>query len=162
MAAEKIFERVNDEHDRRDFQDPECGQRDRVGDKKLDHRGHQKGGERAQIRDGVRRECQVFAKIKEDERHRRDRDGGKDEPAAQENAETISEIIQRLDQERIDLALANVAGDLPFVFGGRDEIRDDDREKVIVNHRTVVVAVHAAAGFLENGAPEKDGAGQRD
>ncbi len=89
-------------------------------------------------------------------------DGGEDEPAAQENTETISEIIQRLDQERIDLALANVAGDLPFVFGGRDEIRDDDREKVIVNHRTVVVAVHAAAGFLENGAPEKDSAGQRD
>ena len=40
LAAEKIFEGVDDENDRGDLKNPERQQRDRVGDKKLDERGH--------------------------------------------------------------------------------------------------------------------------
>jgi hypothetical protein len=32
-----------------------------------------------------------------------------------------------LVSKRVDLAFANVGGDLPFVLGWRDEIADEDR-----------------------------------
>jgi len=38
-------------------------------------------------------------KIKENRRDRQNRDGGINQPAAQENAEAVAEIIDRLGQE---------------------------------------------------------------
>ena len=56
---------------------------------------------------------------------------------------------------------ADIGGDLPFVLSRSDEIRDQNREQIIVDHRAVVVALHAAAVFVKNRAPKEDGAGQR-
>src|ERR1700730_3067688 len=99
--------------------------------------------------------------IKKDKRDRRQGDEGVNEPAAHKNAEPVSEVAHRFGQQRVDLALANVGCDLPFVLGWRDQIADQQREQVIINHRAVVVAVQAAAALVINGAPEKNAAGQR-
>src|SRR6266446_2046343 len=100
--------------------------------------------------------------IKKDKRDRRERDERVNESAAEKNAEPISEITHRLGEKRIDLSFANVSRDLPFVLGRRDQIADEDREQVIINHRTVVVAVQAAATLFKHRAPKKHGAGERD
>src|SRR5207245_7851625 len=51
---------------------------------------------------------------------------------------------------------------LPFGFGRRDQIADQDHEQIIINHRAVVVAVQAAAALFEDRAPKEHGAGERD
>src|ERR1051326_6109260 len=40
LAAEEILERINDEHDGRDFQNPKCPHRQAIGDEELNKRGH--------------------------------------------------------------------------------------------------------------------------
>ena len=57
---------------------------------------------------------------------------------------------------------ADVGCDLPFVFGRRDQIADQDREQIVINHRAIVVAVQAAAALFEDCAPEKNCPGKRD
>ena len=74
----------------------------------------------------------------------------------------VREITHRLGEQRIDLAFANVGGDLPFVLCWDDQIADQNREQIIINHRAVIVAVQSAAALLEHRRPEKHGAGQRD
>src|SRR5438552_6529454 len=98
-----------------------------------------------------------MAKIKENHDDGRNRDCGENQTATQENAETVSEIADRLGQKRIDLAFADVRCNLPFIFGWRDQVRDDDRKQIIIDHRAIIVAVHPAAGFPKNRAPEKNG-----
>ena len=44
---------------------------------------------------------------------------------------------------------------------GVTRLRNEQHEQVVIDHRAVVVAVQAAAAFLKNRAPEKDGSGQR-
>ena len=92
LAAEEIFEGVNDEHDRGDLENPERHERDRVGDKKLNERSHEQRSKRAKIGDGMGRQREVIAKVKQDRRDRRNGHGGENEPAAQEDAEPVSEI----------------------------------------------------------------------
>src|SRR5450631_3636581 len=101
-----------------------------------------------------------MTEVEKDERDRRQGDRGVNEACAEKNAEAIGEITHRLGQKRIDLALANIGGDLPFILGRRYQVAHQEREQVIINHRSVVVTVQAAAAFVKNGAPEKDGAGQ--
>src|SRR5262245_6290473 len=102
-----------------------------------------------------------MAKIEEDGRDREDRDRGVNQPTAQKNAEAIGEITHRLGQEGIDLTLANVGGNLPFVLGRGDEVAHQNREQIIINHRTVVVAAHTTAAFAENRPPKEDCADER-
>ena len=161
LAAEEIFEAVNDEDDGRDLENPERHHGKRVGEEKLDQSRHEERNERREPGHGVVRQNDETAEIEEDRGDRQDRDRGVNQPAAQENAETVAEITHRLGQEGIDLTLANVGRDLPFVLGRRDEVADQDREQVVVDHRTVVVAAHAAAALAENRAPKEDGADQR-
>src|ERR1700719_5366460 len=99
--------------------------------------------------------------IKKDKRDRRERDERVNESAAEKNAEPISQITHRLGEKRIDLSFANVGRDLPFVLGRRDQIADEDREQVIINHRPVVVAVLAATAVYDYRAPKTHGAGER-
>ena len=108
------------------------------------------------------READVVAEVEKDERDRQDRDERVNESPAEKDAEAVGEIAERLGQEGIDLTFANVGCDLPFVLGRRDEIRDEDHQQVVVDHRPVVVALHAAAFLGEDGAPEEDGARERD
>src|SRR6266446_1787835 len=98
-----------------------------------------------------------MAEIKENHDDGRDRDCRENQTATQENAETVGEIADRLGQKGIDLAFADVRCNLPFIFCWRDQVRDDDRKQIIIDHRTIVVAVHPAAGFSKNRAPEKNG-----
>ena len=69
------------------------------------------------------------------------------------------EITHRLREQRVDLAFPNVCGYLPFVLCWDDQIADQNREQIIINHRAVIVAVQSAATLLEHGRPEKYGAG---
>ena len=100
--------------------------------------------------------------INKDKRDRRQRDECVNQASAHKNAEAISEITHRFREKRIDLSLANVGGDLPFVLGRRDEIAHQKRQQIIINHRTVIVAVQLSAAFLEHGTPQENRAGQRD
>ena len=74
----------------------------------------------------------------------------------------VREITHRLREQRIDLAFPNVGGYLPFVLCWDDQVADQNREQIIINHRAVIVAVQSAATLLEHSRPEKYGAGQRD
>ena len=73
----------------------------------------------------------------------------------------VREITHRLGEQRIDLAFPNVGGYLPFVLCWDDQVADQNREQIIINHRAVIVAVQPAATLLEHGRPEKHGAGER-
>ena len=98
--------------------------------------------------------------INKDQRYRRQCDEGVNQSAAHKDTEPIREIAHRFREKRIDLPLADVGGDLPFVFCRRDEIAHQNREQVIIDHRAIVVTVQPAASLFEDGAPEKNGAGQ--
>src|ERR1700730_14566394 len=95
--------------------------------------------------------------IKKDERNRRQGDECVNETAAHKNAKPVSEIAHRFGEQRVDLALANVGSDLQCVLGRSHHIADHQGEKVIINHRAVVVAVQTTAALVKNGAPEKNG-----
>jgi hypothetical protein len=110
----------------------------------------------------VIRERDVVSEINKDQRDGRQRDECVNQTAAHKNAEAISEITHRFREKRIDLSLANVGRDLPFIFRGRDEIAYQKHQQIIVNDRTVIVPVQAAAAFFENRAPQKNRARQRD
>jgi ABC-2 type transport system permease protein len=161
LAAEKIFKRVNDEDDGRDFQDPEGHHGEAVGDEKLHERRHHHRQAAVDIGQCMIRQRNVAPEINKNEGDGRQGDYGVNETAAQKDAESIREITHRLGQERIDLTFANIGCDLPFVFGGRDEVADQEREQIIINHRTVVIAVHPAAALAKDRAPEKHRAGER-
>src|SRR5882724_807553 len=162
LAAQEIFERVNNENDGGDFQDPERHHRERIGDKELDERRHQHRQRREHVSHRVVRERDVVVEIEKNHRDRRQRDEGVNKPATAKNTEPVGEITHRLSQERVDLTFANIGGDLPFVFGRRDQIADQDREQIIIDHRAVVVAVESAASLFENRAPQKNRTGERD
>ena len=49
LAAQEIFERINDEHDGGDFQNPERHHRERIGDEELDERRHQRRDDREKV-----------------------------------------------------------------------------------------------------------------
>src|SRR5918996_343162 len=155
LAAKEIFERVNDENDGRDFQNPERHHRQAVGDEELNQRRHDHRNRREEISQRIVRQNYVVAKVNEDQRDRRKCHERVNESAAQENAEPVGEVTHRLGQQRIDLAFANVGGDLPFVFRWRDQVAHQEREQIVINHRAVIVAVQLAAAFFEDGAPEK-------
>ena len=82
-----------------------------------------------------------MAEIEKDERDRWQGDGGVNKATAQKNTEAICQVTQWFGQERIDLPLADIGGDLPLVLGWRDQIADEDGEQVIIEHRAVIVAV---------------------
>ena len=126
----------------------------------MHQRRHDHRDAREDISHHLIRQRDVVPEINKDQRDRRQRDERVNQASAHKNAEPISEITHRFRQQRIDLAFANVRGDLPFVFGGRDKIADQKRQQIIINHRTVIVAVQLAPTFFEDGAPEKNGACQ--
>ena len=66
--------------------------------------------------------------INEDERDWRQAHECVNKASAQKDAEPISEITHRFRQNEL-IALANVGGDLPFVFGRRDEIAHQNRQQ---------------------------------
>ncbi len=103
----------------------------------------------------------VLAEINEDHRDWRQSDEAVNETATQKNAGAVREITHRLREQRIDLTFPNVSGDLKVVLCWDDQVADQNREQIIINHRAVIVAVQSAATLLEHGRPEKHGAGER-
>jgi hypothetical protein len=162
LAAQEIFERINDEHDGRDFQNPERHHGQAVSDKELNECRHQYRHSRKQIGQGIRRQHDVVSEIDKDQRDRRKSYEGVNESAAQKNAEPVNEITHRLGEKRVDLAFANIRSNLPFVLCWHDQIADQDCEQIVINHRAVIVAVEAASTLFEDCAPEKHRAGERD
>src|SRR5438034_712302 len=65
------------------------------------------------------------------------------------------------NEETMKTIVENAGCDLPFVFGRRDEIADQNCEQIVINHRAVIITVEAATAFLEDGTPEKNRARQR-
>src|SRR4029453_10273613 len=68
LAAEEIFERVNDENDSRDFQDPERHHCQAVSDEELNECRHYDRYRREEVSQRVLRQHDIVAKIKEDQR----------------------------------------------------------------------------------------------
>ncbi len=132
LPAEEIFERVNNENDRRDFQDPERHHRQAISDEELNECRHYDRHRREEISQRILRQHYVVAKIKEDQRDGRQRDECVNETAAQENAEPVGKVTHWLGQQRIDLAFANIGGDLPFVFRWRDQIAHQERRRRVL------------------------------
>jgi len=81
LAAKEIFERVNDENDGGNFQNPERHHRERVSDEELDERRHHCRTYRERVSQRIVRKGDVVMKIEEDERNRRQRDESVNEPA---------------------------------------------------------------------------------
>ena len=162
LPAEEILEGIDNENDGRDFQDPEGHHGEGVGDEELHESRHQHREAGIQIGGGVVGQADVVPVIKEDQGDGREGDEGVNQPAAQKDTEAVAEITDRLGEKRIDLSFPDVRRDLPLVFRGRDQIAHQDGEEIIIDHRPVIVAVQAAAAFLEDLAPEKNRAGERD
>ncbi len=160
--AQEIFERIHDEHDGGDFQNPKRHHGQAVGDKELNECRHHYRHGRKEVDQRIGRQHDVLPEINEDQRDRWQRDEAVNEAATQKNDGPICEITHRLREQRIDLAFANVGGDLPFVLCRHDEIANQNGEQIIINYRAVIVAVQFAAALLEHRGPEKYRAGQGD
>ena len=99
MAAQEIFERVDDENDGRNFQDPEGHHRERVGDEELHQRRHNHRDARKNISHRLIRQRDVVSEVNEDERDGQQRDECVNQAAAHKNAEAISEITHRFREK---------------------------------------------------------------
>src|SRR6266581_116493 len=150
LAAQEIFERIYDEYDGGDFQNPKRKHRQAVSDEELNKRRHQYRHDCKHVDQRIGREYDVIAKIDKYHGNRRKSDKAVNETAAQKNAEPVGEVAHWLGEKRVDLTFANISCDLPLILGWHDEVADQDREQIIINHRAVVVAVETAAAFFED------------
>src|SRR6266536_3418021 len=81
LAAEEIFERINDENDCRDFQNPKRHHRKAVSDKELNKRSHEHRHRGNHIDQRIGRQHDVVAEINKDQRNRRQSHEGVNEAA---------------------------------------------------------------------------------
>ena len=139
LAAQEVLERVKQEDDRRDFENPKREHRERVGDEKLDESRHRHRNGEPEPRDRLCRQGDCMPEVKHHAHHRNDRRDRVKQPVAQKQADTVPEVIERLGEEGIDEAVADVRRDLPLVLGGRDEVVHHHRHheiKIIAEWRS--------------------------
>src|SRR5262249_35935490 len=161
LTPEEVFERIHDEHDGGDFQNPERKHRQTVGDEELNEGGHYGRDDRQPVHQRIGWQHDVRSEINENQRDWRQSDEAVNETATQKDAGSVREVTHRLREQRIDLAFANIGGYLPFVLCRGDQVADQNDEQIIIDHRGVIVAVQFTAALLENGGPEKHSSGQR-
>src|SRR5437867_12850380 len=131
LAAQEIFERINDENDGGNFQNPKRHHRQAVSDKELNECCHQDRHGRKHIDHRIGGQHDVVSEINKDQRDRRQGDEAVNESATQKDAEPVRKITHRLREKRIDLAFANVSGNLPFVLCWYDQVADQEGEQII-------------------------------
>src|SRR5438105_3042046 len=106
-------------------------------------------------------QLEVTTKI---EKYKRDRENGNrriNESAGKKDTGPIAEIVQGFGQERIDLTLTDIGGDLPFILGWGYQVRSQNGQEIVIDHRSIVISSEAAAALVEDSAPEEDSSGQR-
>src|SRR6476620_7745252 len=86
LAAEEIFERINDENDGGNFQNPKRPHHQAVSDEELNEPRHHNRGGRQQVDERIGRQHDVLPEINEDQRDRRQSDEAVNETATQKYA----------------------------------------------------------------------------
>jgi len=75
---------------------------------------------------------------------------------AHKKTQTIEQIVHRLHEKTIHLAIPDISRHLPFVFTGRDQAVQYKDEQEIKNYRRIVIIPDSASSGLENRAPDED------
>ncbi len=164
MAARQVFKGKQDEDERGNFQQPERQHGHGVGNEKLQQRRqHERDYKGGQCR-AAGRPDHIIPETENKNRQRHARHGDERDAPGKKQAQPVPQIINRLEQELADVALADVRGNLPVVLVHRRQHVHHGHEQVVKNHlRLGVTAERAPLPFPRvNGAPERQHGEKRD
>ena len=159
MAAGDVFKREQDEDQRGNFQQPEREHGHCVGDEELQQRGEQERERKNNRGRSARGKQKITAETENENRQRNECHHHERHAPGKKQAQPIPEIINRLEQELADVALADVGGDLPVVLVDRREHVHHGDEQVVKNRFRERPAGMLRAADLP---PEREHGEQRD
>jgi len=163
MAAGQVLEREQDEDERGYFQQPERQHGHRVGNKKLQQRRQHDGNREGRQSRATGRADKIIAEAENEHGQRQGGHGDEGDAPGKKQAQPVPQIINRLEQELADVALADVGGNLPVVLVHRRQHVHHGDQEIIENHLGRGVAGERRPALLGiDGAPERQHGEQRD
>lgn len=160
MAAEQELDRVDDEGDAADIENPKRDHRQREAKEKLDERRARRRQQRERQIHQPGQAAVVLAEPDHGDAQRHHGERRVHDPRGGIEMKAIEPVIDRLEQKRVDAPVANVLGDLEIVLV-RHRQRVDQNQRDEVGH-------HAGEGVAREGllpgedrVPKKNRAEQR-